>query len=170
MSFVTRLRFLAPLVLALSLTLGTLLPTAFGSTEVAPTAIRSALAQTSRVQGAQGRTMILSRVVVEPGAKLATHHHLGTQIARVQGGVLSYTVRRGSVVVRRGESDQSPTVVRKITAGQTGRIGVGQWIVEQPSDIHEAANHGSTPVVIYIATLLEAGAPPSTPVTLPPSS
>lgn len=163
-------RFAIVLALAVGIGLGALLPAAFGETEAAPTAIRNALAQTSQVQGAPGRTMVLSRVVVEPGAKLATHHHLGTQIARVQGGILSYTVRRGSVVVRRGESDQDPTVVRKITAGQTGRIGADQWIVEQPSDVHEAANRGSAPVVIYIATLLEGDAPPATPVTLPPAS
>jgi quercetin dioxygenase-like cupin family protein len=170
MTWLAKPRFIVVLALATGVALGALLSTAFGSTDVAPTAVRNALAQTSHVQGAPGRTMVLSRVMVEPGAKLATHHHLGTQIARVQAGVLTYTVRRGSVVVRSGESDQNPIVVRKIAAGQTGRIGAGQWIVEQPSDIHEAANHGSTPVVIYIATLLEAGAPPSTPVTLPPAS
>jgi quercetin dioxygenase-like cupin family protein len=162
-----RTRFVVPLVLAIAL--GALLPAAFGSTAVAPTAVRNALAQTSHVQGAPGRTMVLSRVVVEPGAKLATHHHLGTQIARVQSGVLRYTVRRGSVVVRRGESDQNPTVVRKIKAGQTGSIRAGEWIVEQPSDVHEATTGGSQPVVIYVATLLKDGAPPSTPVTLPPA-
>ncbi|MDX6635036.1 MAG: hypothetical protein QOF06_1239 [Solirubrobacterales bacterium] len=42
----------------------------------------------------------------------------------------------------------------------------GQWLVEQPPDIHEAANRGSSPVVIYLATLLKSGAPPATPVTL----
>jgi quercetin dioxygenase-like cupin family protein len=108
-----------------------------------------------------------SRVVVEPGARLALHHHLGTQVARVQSGVLGYTVRRGSVVVRSGESDQSPQVVRRIGAGQTGSIRAGEWIVEQPSVIHQAANRGTEPVVIYLATLLEKGAPPSTPVSLP---
>ncbi|HET7053494.1 MAG TPA: hypothetical protein VFI09_06220 [Solirubrobacterales bacterium] len=166
----TRTRFLIPLVLAIGLTLGALLPAAFGDSTKAPTAVRNALAQTSNVQGAPGRTMVLSRVVVEPGAELATHHHLGTQVARIQAGTLRYTVRRGSVVVRRGESDQSPTVVRKIVAGQTGAVHSGEWIVEQPSDIHEAANRGSTPVVIYLATLLKDGAAPSTPVTLPPGS
>jgi hypothetical protein len=165
-----RSRFLIPLVLATGLALGALLPEAFGDTAKAPTAVRNALAQTSNVQGAPGRTMVLSRVIVEPGAKLATHHHLGTQVARIQSGTLRYTVRRGSVVVRRGESDQGTTVVRKIAAGQSGSIGVGEWIVEQPSDIHEAANEGSKPVVIYLATLLKGGAPPSTPVTLPPGS
>lgn len=111
--------------------------------------------------------MVLSRVVVQPGAKLATHHHLGTQIARIQSGVLHYTVRKGSAVVRRGESDQDPALVHKIEAGQTSAIRSGQWIVEQPSDVHEAVNRGGTPVVLYLATLLVDGAAPSNPITLP---
>lgn len=167
MTWLRRPHYPIAVTLAVGIALGALLPAAFGKSEAAPTAIRNALAQTSQVQGAPGRTMVLSRVVVEPGAELATHHHLGTQIARIQSGVLRYTVRRGSVVVRRGESDQNPTVVRKIGAGQTGAIGSGEWIVEQPSDVHEAANKGSKPVVIYLATLLQHGAAPSTPVSLP---
>jgi hypothetical protein len=155
------------LALILAFALGAVLPGAFGQTKAAPTAIRSALAETSKVQGAPGRTLVLSRVEVEPGARLALHHHLGSQVARIEAGTLTYTVRRGSVVVRAGGSDQNPRQVRTIAAGQTGRIPGGQWIVEQPSDIHEAANKGSTPVVIYLATLLKTGAPPATPVTLP---
>lgn len=67
----------APIVLALAvgIALGALLPAAFGKTEAVPTAIRNALAQTDRVQGAPGRTMVLSRVLIQPGAELATHHH-----------------------------------------------------------------------------------------------
>jgi len=130
----------------------------------APEAKRDAMAQTAKVRGAPGRELVLSRVIVPAGAKLALHHHLGTQVARVESGVLTYTVEQGSVVVRRGQSDASPTVVRTIKAGQTGRIKAGEWIVEQPSDIHRAADNGSKPVTIYIATLLEAGAPPATPV------
>ncbi|HEY8502841.1 MAG TPA: hypothetical protein VIL21_09155 [Solirubrobacterales bacterium] len=147
--------------------LGALLPGALAKTASEPTAIRSALAQTNSVKGAPGRTMVLSRVEVKPGAKLALHHHLGTQISRVESGTLTYTVRKGSAVVREGEADQSPRVVRTISAGQAARIRPGQWLVEQPSDIHEAANRSGSPVVIYLATLLKDGAPPATPVTLP---
>lgn len=161
-------RLLTVLALVAAFALGALLPAAFGQSKAAPTVVRNALAQTTHVEGAPDRTLALSRVVIDPGAKLAVHHHLGTQVARVQSGVLSYTVRRGSVVVSRGASDQSPEVVRSIKAGQTGLIHPGEWIVEQPSDIHEAANHGSTRIVIYLATLLETSAPPATPVTLPP--
>jgi quercetin dioxygenase-like cupin family protein len=160
-------RLLAAFALLGAFALGVLLPDAFGSPEQAPTVTRNALAQTSSVRGAPGRTLVLSRVVVAPGAELALHHHLGTQVARIQSGVLTYTVRRGSVAVRRGESDQEPEDVRRIESGQTARIRAGQWIVEQPSDIHQAANRGSAPVVIFLATLLETGAPPATPVSPP---
>ena len=145
--------------------LGAFLSGAIGKTQVEPTAIRTALAETSHVRGAPDRTLVLSRVVVEPGAKLALHHHLGTQVARIQSGVLRYTVREGAVIVRRGQSDRSPTRIRTIEAGETAGIRAGDWIVEQPSDIHHAENRGTEPVVIYLATLLQTGALPSTPVS-----
>lgn len=153
------------IVVATAFALGALLPAAFGRSQAEPTAVRSALAQSEKVQGAPNRTMVLSKVVVEPGAHLALHHHLGTQISRVTAGTLTYTVRQGSAVLRSGEAEH-PHLIRRIKAGQTARLRPGQWLVEQPSDIHEAANHGSTPVVIYLATLLKTGAPPATPVTL----
>jgi quercetin dioxygenase-like cupin family protein len=146
--------------------LGVLLPGALARNSE-PTAVRSALAQTDSVQGAPGRTMVLSKVVVEPGAKLALHHHLGTQISRVASGTLTYTVRQGSAVLWEGDAEKDPRLVRMIKAGQTARISPGQWLVEQPSDVHEAANRGGVPVVIYLSTLLKTGAPPATPVTLP---
>ena len=158
---------LALLALLAAFGAGAALSSALGQTAQpsAPTAVRNALAETTHVQGAPKRTLVLSRVLVEPGAKLALHHHRGTQVARVQSGVLTYTVRKGSAVVSSGESDQDPRTVRTIRAGQTGQIRAGQWLVEQPSDIHQAANNGSAPVVIYLATLLETGAPAATPVT-----
>jgi quercetin dioxygenase-like cupin family protein len=165
MTRLSRFRFLTALSLVAAFGLGAALWGAVGQTKPAPTAIRNALAETDHVQGAPGRTLVLSRVTVEPGAELALHHHLGSQVAQIQSGVLTYTVRRGSVVVREGEADQDPQRVRAIRAGQTARIRAGQWIVEQPSDIHRAANRGSTPVVIYLATLLKTGAPPATPVS-----
>jgi quercetin dioxygenase-like cupin family protein len=160
-----RLGTLAAVLAAFAL--GSVLPGALAQGGEEPTAVRSALAQSSNVQGAPKRTMVLSRVVVEPGAKLALHHHLGTQTSRVASGTLTYTVRQGSAVVREGDAEKDPRMVRTVAAGQTARIRPGQWLVEQPSDIHEAANRGGTPVVIYLATLLKSGAPPATPVALP---
>lgn len=160
-----RSRTLLAVALIAAFALGATLPGALAQTTAAPTVVRNALAQSAKVQGAPNRTMVLSRVEVAPGAQLALHHHLGTQISHVEAGVLTYTVRQGQATVREGESDQSPRLVRTIKAGQTARIKPGQWLVEQPSDIHEAANDGGVPVVIYLATLLETGAPPATPVS-----
>lgn len=167
MSAAARSRAFVVLTVLVAFALGVLLPGALAQGGSEPTAVRSALARSEKVQGAPERTMVLSKVVVEPGAKLALHHHLGTQISRVASGSLTYTVRQGSAVLREGDAEEEPRLVRTIEAGQTARIKVGQWLVEQPSDVHEAANRGSTPVVIYLATLLKTGAPPATPVTLP---
>jgi quercetin dioxygenase-like cupin family protein len=167
MSAVLRTRLSIALGLLAAFAGGAGLTSALGETKAAPTAIRNALAETTHVQGAPHRTLVLSRVTVPPGAELALHHHLGSQVAHIQSGVLTYTVRSGSVVVRTGEADQKPRKVRRIAAGQTARLRAGQWIVEQPSDIHEAANRGGAPVTIYLATLLETGAPPATPVAAP---
>ena len=123
---------------------------------------RTALAQSTKVKGAKNRTLGLARVTIPAGGRIALHHHQGTQIAYIQSGVLTYTVKQGAVTVMRGPADAA-TVVRRISAGSTGRIAAGQWIVEQPGTIHQAANKGSSKIVIYLATLLKAGAPPSTP-------
>jgi quercetin dioxygenase-like cupin family protein len=126
------------------------------------TVVRTPLAQSTTVKGAAGRTLGLARVTIPAGGAIALHHHEGTQIAYIQKGVLTYTVKTGSVSVMSGPADTA-TVVRKIGAGKTGKIRAGQWIVEQPSTIHQAANNGSGPILIYVATLLESDAPPSTP-------
>jgi quercetin dioxygenase-like cupin family protein len=94
-----------------------------------------------------------------PGSALASHHHPGTQIGYIAGGTLTYSVETGSVKVMTGPSDD-PTLVRRTGAGETGRIHSGRWIVEQPDENHHAANRGSSPVVIYLATFPD-GAPPS---------
>jgi len=123
---------------------------------------RVALAQSDKVRGVSGRTLGLSRVTIPVGASIPLHHHEGTQVSYIQAGVLSYTVKSGGVTVFSGPADNR-TTVRKIRAGQTGQIRAGQWIVEQPSTVHRAANKGTAKIVIYLATLLKKGAPPSTP-------
>ena len=123
---------------------------------------RVALAESNKVRGVSGRTLGLSRVTIPVGASIRLHHHKGTQVSYIQSGVLTYTVKSGGVTVFSGPAD-NPTVARKIKAGQTGQIRAGQWLVEQPSTVHRAANKGKAKIVIYLATLLKKGAPPSTP-------
>ncbi len=126
--------------------------------------VREALAQDVDPAGAKGRTLGLSRVDVQPGAQLALHRHPGVQIARIDQGVLTYTVVTGAVNVWRGNPEAKATKVRRIRAGQTAPIRAGQWIVEKPGTIHRAANRGKKTIVIYISSLFRNGAPPAIPV------
>lgn len=119
------------------------------------------LASADHVRGAKDRTLRLQKVVIQPGAKLDTHHHPGTQIARIAHGTLTYTVHEGKVTVRKGDAADGGTKVRKITAGHKAKLHAGEWIVEQPTDHHSAENRGKTKVVIYLANLFPTGSPTS---------
>jgi len=159
----TRRVLLVPAAAVALLSSGAGIGWAVGSSDPVPVVVvREPLAQADAPKGAADRTLGLSRVTVMPGAQLASHHHPGTQIARVTNGTLTYSVETGSVKVLRGPSDD-PTLVRRIDAGETGKVRTGQWIVEQPSEVHHAANRGTEPVVIYLATLFPTGAPASIP-------
>ena len=139
---------------------------AAGAMRQAPAqATRTALAQKVDPAGGPGRTLGLSRVTIPAHTRLGLHRHPGTQIAYVQKGTLTYTVMTGVVTVYRGAADQNPQVVRRVGAGQTGRVQAGEWVVEPPSAVHFGANHGDSQVRILLATLFKNGSPPSIPVT-----
>ena len=150
---------LALLALALAWLGGAITAAGAGS---APAAKREELAAQKNPIGARGRTLALSRVTIPAGVRLPLHYHQGTQVSYIDQGVLSYTVKTGSVRVMTGPADESPRFVRTIRAGQTGTLRAGEWIVEQPSDHHTAK--AKVRVVVLLATLLQNGAPPATPV------
>jgi hypothetical protein len=128
-------------------------------------ATRTVLAQAVDPAGVEGRTLALSRVTIAPHTRLGLHRHPGTQIAYIQSVTLTYSVRTGVVNVYRGAADQNPQLVRKVTAGHTGKVFAGEWVIEQPSVIHFGANQRAKPLVILLATLFKNGAPASIPVT-----
>lgn len=127
----------------------------------APTATRVALAAVNNPIGSKGRTLGLSKVTIPGGVHLSLHHHSGTQIAYIARGALTYAVKSGSVTVMKGAADGTPKVMLRISAGHTGVIRAGEWIVEQPTTVHQATNKTSKPVVVYLATLFPIGSPPS---------
>ena len=129
----------------------------------APT--REALAQVVKPRGASGRTLGLSRVTIPGRTALAPHRHPGYQIAYIERGTLTYTVRTGLVRIYRGAADASPRLVDTIRAGETGRVRTGESVVERQGDVHFGANRGRRPVVILLATLFTTGSPASIPVT-----
>lgn len=158
-----RVRVIAVFMLATALSAAAGAFAAGAHKGAAPPISRVALAQQPGPVGAPGRTLGLSRVKISPAARIALHHHPGTQLAYIQRGVLTYSVRSGSVNVMRGAADGSPKLIRRIGQGQTAKISAAEWIVEQPGTIHRARNDGRAPVVILLATLFTNGSPPSLP-------
>jgi quercetin dioxygenase-like cupin family protein len=136
-----------------------------GDARPAQAPIREALAQVVNPRGAPGRTLGLSRVTIPARTALAPHRHPGHQIAYIERGTLTYTVRTGVVRIYRGAADASPRLVGTIRAGETGRVRAGEWVVERQGDVHFGANRGRRPVVILLATLFTTGSPASIPVT-----
>lgn len=138
---------------------------AVGASQQAPAqATRDVLAQAVDPVGARGRTLALSRVTIPARTRLELHRHPGTQIAYIEKGTLTYTVRRGVVKVYRGAADRNPRVVRRVSAGRTGSVRPGEWVVEPPRSVHFGANRGDRPVKILLATLFKTGSPASIPV------
>jgi len=125
--------------------------------------VRTVLAQAVDPTGARGRTLALSRVTIPAHTALALHRHPGTQVAYIEQGTLTYTVKRGSVPVYRGAADQHPRLVRRVTGGHSGTVHSGEWVIERPSTIHFGANNGDRSLVILLATLFTNGSPPSIP-------
>jgi hypothetical protein len=159
-----RRRALAAIVVLFALLGGAAIGYAVAADRAAEPVTRDALAGSKHPRGAKGRTLGLSRVVIQPGATLDLHHHQGTQVAYIHRGKLTYSVEHGHVKIREGAFEGDAQVVGEIEAGETAKIRHGQWIVEQPSDFHMAANKTGKRIVIYLATLLKSGAPPSSPV------
>lgn len=126
------------------------------------TVTRQSLAEVQNPTGGHGRTLGLSKVVVMPGSKLASHHHPGSQLGYVAEGVLTYTVETKQAKLMKGPGDD-PTLVKVVRPGMTVKVRPGQWLVEEQGEIHHAKNGGTVPVVIYLSTLLKNGEPAAIP-------
>ncbi|HEU5037961.1 MAG TPA: cupin domain-containing protein [Nocardioides sp.] len=126
------------------------------------TVTRQPLAEVPSPSGAAHRTLGLSKVVVMPGARLASHHHPGSQLGYVAEGVLTYTVETRRARLMTGPGDD-PTLVRVVEPGQTVKVRPGHWLVEEQGEVHHARNAGDVPVVLYISTLFRTGEPAAIP-------
>jgi hypothetical protein len=122
--------------------------------------VRTRLGQTQPAT-APGQTLYLEEVRIAQGARLSTHFHNGTQVARVISGTLTYNIVSGPVTVLRSDGDEvvsGPAVVE---------LGPGDGVVETDAVIHYGANDGTEPVVILLTALLADGAPMATTVDEP---
>jgi quercetin dioxygenase-like cupin family protein len=128
-----------------------------------PQAKREPLGEKVNPAGAPGRTLGLERVIIPPRAVVPLHTHHGDQIPYIQSGSIRYHVQRGVLRVY-GSPPPNARPIKTVRAGQTVLITAGQWVVESPGMQHRVSNPGRTRAVIYVASLLRNGEPPSDPV------
>jgi quercetin dioxygenase-like cupin family protein len=119
--------------------------TTAASTEV----VKDVLGQVDDPPGAPDSMLTLIRYTIPPGAKLAPHIHPGVQLARIESGTLSYTIREGSAVVRRAGADAD----ERVPGPTTIRLEPGDTVTELDGMVHFGANETDEPIVI-VATLL----------------
>jgi hypothetical protein len=108
---------------------------------------------------APGQELYLQRVTIAPGAKLPEHFHQGTQVAHIISGVLTYDIASGTAAVTRANGK-----TETVSAPATIKLRRGDGLVETQGLVHHGSNGGKVRVVIELASLLQAGAPLSTPV------
>ena len=117
---------------------------------------RQSLAEVTAPPGAPKRTLGLSKVVVMPGSKLASHHHPGAQLGYIAEGALTYTVESGSAAVHEGPRRRRRPSSRGSSRATPTRSG-RPVAREEQGEVHHARNAGTVPIVIYLSTLFKTG-------------
>jgi quercetin dioxygenase-like cupin family protein len=142
------------------------IPFAALAEELTPSVVSSEVLGRATPAAVDNPELALARVTIMPGAEIPMHYHLGTQIAAIVQGTLTYTVFTGEVMLYRS----GQTAPYQIQDGETVQIGSGDTVVETPGSHHRAINNGTAPVVIYLSTLFSAGAPRSVIVSATPTA
>jgi hypothetical protein len=146
----------AVLAAATAIGVAAVVASAATSTDPVPTVAREILA-TSKPANAPGYTLYLVRVTAMPGAVLAKHYHPGTQNAYVVSGSVRYTVFKGAARIFRGPADTATKPYKVITAGHSGLLVPGDWLVETTSLVHQAQVTSPGPFVVLISALFKTG-------------
>lgn len=118
---------------------------------------REVLAATEPTNAA-GEAMVLLRVRIAPGVRVAEHTHAGTQILRLESGSLTVAVTSGTIPVTRADG-----TAETVTGPATVRLRAGDSWVEPPGVPHSAANPGRRPAVSVATQLITIGSPLSIP-------
>ena len=100
------------------------------------------------------RILELVRYTIPAGANLPVHYHPGMQIERVEFGILTYFVVKGSAQIVRADGTQET-----LNAGQTTQLKVGDSLAEPEGMIHYGKNETASPVILLGASLFASKQP-----------
>ena len=100
------------------------------------------------------RLLELVRYTIPSGANLPIHYHPGMQIERVEFGILTYTVVKGSAQIVRADGRKET-----LEEGQTTLLKVGDSLAEPEGMIHYGKNETANPVILLGASIFAANQP-----------
>lgn len=164
-------RYGSALVVALVLSL-IVTPAARGAQSDPPPRVTQANGVTRAVlgmgspAGAPGQNLLLLRFTFEPGAVIPPHTHPGMQTVSVVSGTLGYTVLCGEAAVTRAPTGNAPVQTERLNPGPEAFFTAGDAFTEVDGILHSGHNAGSGPLVLLVASLLQANMPASIPATL----
>lgn len=130
------------------------------ATEATPTATPAAVVREVINEGlpgaAPGQVLQLVRYHIPANTVLPVHIHPGMQVALVESGTLHYTVVEGSMSFVRANGETGT-----LHPGEETDFLPGDSLVEAQGMVHFGENRTDEPVVLLVASLFEAGVPPS---------
>ncbi len=112
--------------------------------------------------GDEEHSLVLIRVIFEPGGGIGPHTHPGTLAQTVESGRFGFTLlEEGEMMLMRSGEAGTPAVEESIPVGQEVELGPGDAFVETGM-VHTGRAIGDEPVVLLYAGLFTAGEPLTT--------
>ena len=112
--------------------------------------------------GVEGKSLVLVRVIFEPGGGIGPHTHPGTLAQTVESGRFGFTLlEEGEMLMKRSGEAGTPAVEETVPVGQEVELGPGDSFVETGM-MHTGRAIGEEPVVLLYAGLFTAGEPLTT--------
>ncbi len=96
--------------------------------------------------------MSIGRLILEPGASIPSHPHLGPEFGVVEAGTASFTVSEGQVEIIRGITTATPgpeaPEPETAGAGEEVTLEAGDGVFYHPGTVADFRNEGDTPLVL----------------------
>jgi quercetin dioxygenase-like cupin family protein len=104
--------------------------------------------------GADGESLVLARLTLEPGATLRGHDHPGAAVLSVESGVLETELIRGS-----GAVERSDNTVEIVSADAIVTLHAGDSIAYEQDCGKRMTNAGDEPLVMILSLVADDGQP-----------
>ncbi len=109
--------------------------------------------------GDGSQTLVLARVLFDPGGRIGEHTHPGTLVVMIESGAFGLTlVDDGEMMVTRAATADSEAIQEPLVAGEETTLEPGDSFVEHGM-VHTGSNLSDGQTTVLISGLIETGTP-----------